>query len=428
MKRTVPSRLRFCVLAVLLAVLTACFPTGAYALDQTTEIVDFQMHPDFWAGFLPSYIAYKFGLDNLLQLIPDRQTEISLTLSTGIIPRTISQNPVNGDPLWIWRSNTAIEVPLNDGTDGSVLLDTRDLIEADYDTMSGGWSLKFGQGFGESVERGKDALEAWFSFDGHWERAMDPILQLDRTGYPFENGIFAYDVADKRAVPRYILSGTPDLRGDRQMLSMSFNLGFSYNMRYIATARMTGIDLQGTLTWAPGALSNSFSGNADYLRLWLYATCGYTLIEKLGDDGLINRSMVLEDDAEMRVLAGSLVPKFAETTRGQVWGLTPDNMSFFARNSLRLHYYGQQFMSGLCVPSVYLFVDIGYSGGFVNNTGRTIAGSFWTGSAGLNIDLQMFEVLHVYYELGYIFLPGNDVSKHGFSIPDRIKFLVKLAY
>ncbi|NLY06726.1 MAG: hypothetical protein GXZ16_00715, partial [Spirochaetales bacterium] len=75
---------------------------SAFALDFTTDITEFKMHPDFWAGFLPSYIAYKFNL-NLFQFIPQRNTEVSVTLSTGIMPRTITQNPLNGDPLWIWK-------------------------------------------------------------------------------------------------------------------------------------------------------------------------------------------------------------------------------------------------------------------------------------------------------------------------------------
>ena len=163
-------------------------------------------------------------------------------------------------------------------------------------------------------------------------------------------------------------------------------------------------------------------------RLWLRANAGYTLFEDTDSSGYVRWSLVIDDQMEIRVLSGSDVPKFAETTSNTVWGLTPDNMTFFGRNSLKLHYYGQQFLRGLCVPSAYIFIDLGYTGGYLNNSAKGIKSSFWTGSAGINIDLQMFEILHIYYELGYIFLPGNDESKKGFSIPSMLKFLVKINF
>lgn len=400
------------------------------ALEMTTEIEDFQMHPDFWAGFLPSYIAYKFNF-HLLELIPERKTEVSITLSTGIIPRTITQNPVNGDPLWSWRSNAVGNDVYDYGNPSSppATKDTSTLIEAPYDTMSGGWRLKFGQGFGDSVEKGKDRVEIWASFDGQWERALNPILQLDRAGYPFNEEIFDYKVNDDRNItPTYLLSGTPDLMGDQQMLSMSFNLGVNYNMLLAKTARLRGFDINAKLTWAPENMSAFFSGKADYFRFWAFGTGGYTLFEKTGDSGFVDWSLVLEEEIELRVLTGKYVPKFAETTRDTVWGLSPDNMTFFGRNSLKIHYYGKQFLNGMCVPSSYVFLDIGYAGGYINNTGYSQSASCWTGSLGINIDLQMLEALHIYYELGYIFWPGNDISKQGFSVPSRISFLVKLTY
>lgn len=419
----------FNVKKVICIVLLALIALSALpALEMTTEIEDFQMHPDFWAGFLPSYIAYKFNF-HLLELIPDRNTEVSVTLSTGIIPRTITQNPVNGDPLWIWRSNPTVPVPEYDDPATTANQDTSKLIEAPYDTMSGGWRLKFGQGFGDSVEKGKDRIEVWASFDGQWERALNPILQLDRAGYPFNETIFDYKVNDERHItPDYLLSGTPDLIGDQQMLSMSFSIGMNYNMLLAKTAKLRGIDLNAKLTWAPEKLSAFFSGKADYFRFWAMGTGGYTLFEKTGPSGFVDWSLVLEDELELRVLTGKYVPKFAETTRDTVWGLSPDNMTFFGRNSLKVHYYGKQFLNGMCVPSSYAFLDIGYAGGYINNTGYSQSAGCWTGSFGINIDLQMLDALHIYYELGYIFWPGNDISKQGFSVPSRISFLVKLVY
>ncbi|MDD4008007.1 MAG: hypothetical protein PHO44_08510 [Sphaerochaetaceae bacterium] len=412
----------FCIILICLICISS-----VVALDLTTKITEISMHPDFWAGLLPSYVAYKFNF-NLLELIPERQTEVSITLSTGIIPRTITQNPLNGDPLWIWRNSTTTTPALNKNTGDTEYPDTEDLIESDYDTMAGGWSLRFGQGFGKSIEKDKDKMNLWVSFDGQWERALNPLLQLDRTGYPFKNSVFGYEVANDIIIPTYALPGTPDLAGDQQMLSMSFNLGFEYNMLNAKTARLHGLDIESKFTWAPLKLGNFFSGKADYIRFWLFANGGYTVFESLNESGFVNWSLVVDDELEIRVLTGSAVPEYAQTMKDTVWGLNPDNMTFFGRNSLKLHYYGQQFLNGLCVPSAYAFLDLGYSGGYVNNTDWRISESFWTGSAGLNLDLQMFEVLHIYYEIGYIFWPGNDEAKRGFSTSSTVKFIVKINF
>lgn len=391
-----------------LAVLAPAAP-----LSLTSEITGFDMHPDFWAGLLPSYIAYKFNLD-VLQLIPGRGTEVSLTLSTGITPRTITQDPLTGAPLWIWREDAASE--------------TRSLMEAPYDTASGGWSVRFGQGFGSSARSGADLVDVWASFDGDWERALDPVLQLERKGHPFKNPIFDYEVADGNGAitPARALLGAPDLAGDRQMLSMSLNLGFDVNDLRAETSSLDGIDVKGKLTWAPERLGGVFSGKADYWRFWLFAQGGWTAARSLAASGLGKWSLVLDDQMELRILGGPKVPKVAEKVVEPVWGLAPDNMTVFLRNSLKLRYYGRQFLGGLCVPSAYAFLDLGFSGGKVNNYPESGTESFWTGSMGVNLELRLFEVLRLYYTLGYIFSPGKDAGKEGFHIPKTIKLVVQL--
>lgn len=415
--------------------LSVCILTSALAFDVVTEITNFQMHPDFWAGLLPSYISYKFKLQ-LVEFIPQHDTEISVRLSTGIIPRTITQNPLNGAPLSEWRDHTddveAVPVepvdPLIVDT-SNLKFDTSELIEAPYDTMAGGWSFLFGQGFGgERVKPKKDTLFGWFSFDGQWEKALNPILQLQRQGYPFLMKIFEARLIDTKMYPLYVLNGTPDLRGDQQMLSMSFNIGFDINMLKIQTARMDGLDLQAKITWAPLFLSQAFAGKADYIRIWTWANYAKTLFQSTTESGVNNWSLVLDDQAEIRLLFGSLIPKYAQTTEGKVWGLEPDNLTLFCRNSLKLRYYGETFLNGLCVPSAYVFLDLGYAAGNYNNTEKSDTGSIWTGSVGINIDLQLFEILHIYYEVGYIFLAGTDTTKQGFSIPSMVKFLVKINF
>jgi len=392
--------------------------TNLFAFDFVTEIEEISMHPDFWAGVFPSYIAYKLKLQ-MFEFIPGNETELSVLLSTGIQPRVITQNPINGDPVWVdnWE----------DG-DGNSL---NSLKLADYDTMASSWAITFGQGFGERKnESKKDPLLVWASFDGQWEQSLNPILQgLDRKGYPFNNAVFDYTVDENtnKITEFNELVGTPDLQGDRQLLSMSLNLGFNVEMLELNTASIQGVDAKLRFTFGPEKLGNSFTGKSDFIKIWLWAETGFTIFQ-LKDENALNRmSFVVVDDFEFRFLTGSQIPKWAERTYGTVWNVENINSPIFLRNSTKLYYYGRQFLNGLAVPSFMLFFDLGYNRGNLNNTTSTIPLNFFTGSYGIQINLKMFNFLYIYYEIGHIIWDNPGGSSH-FQSSETIKFLIKLNY
>ncbi|MFA7108310.1 MAG: hypothetical protein WC162_04125 [Sphaerochaetaceae bacterium] len=402
----------------LIFLILLCLVTSLYAFDFVTEIEEISMHPDFWAGIFPSYIAYKLKLQ-IFEFIPGNETELSVLLSTGIQPRVITQNPINGAPVWEDKWNDDSYTALNS------------LKLADYDTMASSWALTFGQGFGERKnESRKDPLFVWASFDGQWEQSLNPILQgLDRKGYPFDNLVFDYTVTDDEISDYETLVGTPDLQGDRQLLSMSLNLGFNIEMLELNTASIQGVDAKLKFTYAPEKLGNSFTGKSDFIKLWLWAETGFTIFQLKDENALNKMSFVVVDDFEFRFLTGSQIPKWAEKTYGTVWNVENINSPVFLRNSTKLYYYGRQFLNGLAVPSFMLFFDLGYNGGNLNNTttSLTIPLNFFTGSYGVQINLKMFNFLYIYYEIGHVLWDNLGGSSH-FESSETIKFLIKLNY
>lgn len=395
--------------------LIVCFLifSQAYSLDVSTKIKNVDMHPDFWAGIFPTDVSYMFLL-NGITIIPDRITEIGVQLSTGISAHKISQDPMTG-------------VPYRKNVEGISELD-----DVDYDIMGAAWSLLFSQGFGETKVNKKDLMTFTVSFDGEWERALNPILQLNnRVGYPFDNKVFK-DNFDQLLQSDYKpLSGTPDLSGDRQLLAMSFNLAFEYNNFLIETADAKGTNIKSKFTWAPEKLCSVFQGKADFMKFSLYAEGGYTLFQSKDERGLNKFSFVVTNETELRILTGSRVPKYAQSMIGQIWNFDAPNTTFVLHDCLKLVYYGKQFFGGGFVPKVYLFLDMSYSGGKINNLDSDLIDpidNLWTGSYGLHFELQIFEAVHVYYELGFVFLADGDTGDYqkGFRVSEPIKFMISV--
>lgn len=146
---------------------------------------------------------------------------------------------------------------------------------------------------------------------------------------------------------------------------------------------------------------------ADYWKFWFYTDYSKMLYQAKDEKGLNKWSFGFSNAVEMRVLGGEHVPEYAKTLKSPLWWYQPENMTFLARDTLRLNYYGQQFL-GNCIPYVYLFLDMSYSGGKLNNSIEWNLDSVWEGSMGLHVELQLFGAFHIYYEIGRIFLYTGD--------------------
>ncbi|MCF0238308.1 MAG: hypothetical protein HUK24_06880 [Sphaerochaetaceae bacterium] len=399
---------------LLLAVLFITVPSLVFSISFETRLSDIETHPDFWAGVFPSSVSAFIQVGGL-DFLKDQTTEVGVRISTGTIARTLTKNPVDGSYI----------SEIGDTT-------TRKFFEdnSEYDVMFASWNAGIAQGIGKSKNSATgDLLTLRFTLDGQWEVAMNPLMQTKtRNGYLFSNDIFYID--PNKPSEKDTLVGAPDLSRNRQLLSLSFNLyGKIDNLKLLSTMK-SGISLEFKFTYAPSflCLSQDYGGVADYLRFWLYGSTGYTIYRKTDKNGKNLFSFGLFNDTEIRVLEGKHVPKYAETLKGSIWFYEPDGMTFLARNTLRLEYYGQEFL-GNSVPYLYLFWDISYAGGKRFNAVKTELDSVWTGSFGLHIELKMFDFMHIYYEIGYVFLSTSaDKERYiGFNGNDnKIKIGVSL--
>ena len=391
---------------ITILVLLAFLPIAVFSLSFTTRLTGITTHPEFWLGMFPSSVRCFMGV-NGLELIPGRVTEAGMEIATGTIARTISQDPVTG----------AI---INDGS-SDALKNNRY-----YDVTYAAWKIGLAQGLGWSDTSDYDLLSLRFTLDGQWEVALDPLMQMTRTGYPFRN-IDAYS----SAVMGEALKGSHELSGNRQLLSTSFDLYGKISDQLFKVGILDGRSVEFKLVWAPSFMtfSKNYGGYADYWKIWTYAEYAKMIHQKTQADGSNKWSLGISDSFEMRILGGKQVPEYAKTLKSPTWWYEPENMTFLAKNTLRLNYYGQQFF-GNCIPYIYLFLDMNYSGGKLNNSVEDYIASVWEGSVGLHIELQMFGTLHIYYEIGRLFMyTGQDLAyKPGLRSSQSLRITFSLPY
>lgn len=393
-------------ITITILVLLVILPAVAFSLSFTTRLTGITTHPEFWLGMFPSSVRCFMGI-NGLELIPGRVTEAGMEIATGTIARTISQDPITG----------AI---INDSS-SSELKNNRY-----YDVTYAAWKIGLAQGLGWSDASDYDLLTLRFTIDGQWEVALDPLMQITRTGYPFRN-IPAYSTA----VAGQVLPGTPDLSGNRQLLSTSFDLYGKISDQFFKVGILDGLSMEFKVVWAPSFMtfSKGYGGFADYWKIWTYTEYSKMIHTKTMADGTNKWSLGISDSFEMRILGGKQVPEYAKTLKSPTWWYEPENMTFLAKNTLRLNYYGQQFF-GNCIPYIYLFLDMNYSGGKLNNSVAEYVASVWEGSVGLHIELQMFGTLHIYYEIGRLFMyTGEDLAyKPGMRASQSLRITFSLPY
>ncbi len=382
---------RTALILLVLVVSSSCL----FALDFNTRLTGVETHPDFWLGIFPSSVRVFVGVDGL-ELVPGRLTEAGLELATGTISRTLAQDPETGEVI----VDESAEVLKNNRY---------------YDVTYASWKFGLAQGLGWSDHTDFDLVMLRLTLDGQWEVALDPLMQTSRTGYPFKE-ISAFANAEEGVV----LPGTPDLSGNRQLLSTSFDLYGKFSDQLFSVGLLDGLKFEFKFVWAPSFMtfSKNYGGFADYWKVWTYAEYGKMIYQKKTENGLNKWSLGFTNEFEVRVLGGQYVPEYARTLKSPVWWYEPENMTFLAKDTLRLNYYGQQFF-GNCVPFVYFFLDMNYSGGKLNNCTSEVLSSVWEGSMGLHIELQLFGALHIYYEIGRIFLytGENQAYKVGFTNP-----------
>ncbi len=375
------------------------------ALTFSTRLTGVTTHPDFWLGLFPSSVRCFAGIDGF-QFIPGRSTEVGMEIATGTIARTLSQDPASGQ---IIRDSSP-----------DVLKNNRY-----YDVTYAAWKIGVAQGLGWSDSTDYDLLTLRLTYDGQWEVALDPLMQVQsRTGYPFRN-IPAF----AEAVPGQVLEGTPDLSGNRQFLSTSIDLYGKFSDQLFKVGLLDGLSLEFKLVWAPSFLtfSKAYGGYSDYWKIWIYAEYAKMIYQKTDTNGENRMSFGVTDEFEMRILGGEHVPEYARTMKSQIWWYEPENMTFIAKNTLRLNYYGRQFF-GNCIPYIYMFLDFNFSGGKLNNCKAEKIASVWEGSLGIHVELQLFEFFHIYYEFGRIFLYNGDnqAYKEGFRSSDTVRITFSL--
>ena len=143
---------------IIILVLMAFLPVSVFSLTFGTRLTGITTHPEFWLGMFPSSVRCFMGVEGI-ELIKGRVTEAGVEIATGTIARTISQNPVDGA---IIKDDSASELKNN----------------RFYDVSYAAWKVGLAQGLGWSRTADYDLLSLRFTFDGQWEVALDPLMQI----------------------------------------------------------------------------------------------------------------------------------------------------------------------------------------------------------------------------------------------------------
>lgn len=385
------------LLACILSLVCACLP----AITLNDMVLGVTMHPDFAQSLFPVAIEAKFTMPGL-EVIPGNGTSLSFIMNAGYTPRRLLQDPRTGDYL---KWNADGTTTLSDGTKF-----TQD--QAQYSALFSAWSLAYAQGFAYSPVTKGDLITARISFDGRWEQAMERLEASRHDSWASDNLLTFVGPTGTRPIFSGDLIGTPDLQGNRYMLSTSLNLSLTFNLMNETNTAVDGLEVSLSGLWAPWWLFNDFNifgGKTDYWKLSASLSAGYTLYQLQQKNGWNWFSVVLTDDFSYRYLDGRKVPKFAET--GGIWKVSAQNLTHTLTNSTKLYLYGPQFIAEDCYPYLYAFLELGYTGGYLNNTNHQFSYQNFMGSAGVHVHLRMFGIFHFFYETGYVFGPErNEVA------------------
>ncbi len=386
---------------------------SAFTLGIDTSVLSIDMHPDFWAGIFPSSVTYMVSVTGL-EFLPTRKTTLGVKLSTGTEARKFTCDPLSG-------------IRFKDLSDSSEPYIKYILEHSSYDSMYANWKLGLTQGFFHSPNETEDFITLSLDFIGHWEANINPILQTEsRTGFPFNQEIFT----PSEELNNKILFGTPDLSGNRQLIDMGFSFSGTINGKIHKTANDSGLYLEFETLWMPSAfnISSSTGGRSDFFKFWAYASYDLMLFRKRDDNEKNIFGFGLTTDIEFRYLNGKYIPKYAEQLKATVWYAEPENAQFLLRNTTKFHYYGQQFFKSW-VPRAYLFLDVSYAWGNLNNVAVKQNVNIWTGTAGIHIELQAFDMIHVYYEFGKLFMyTGSNADYYkGYFSSETLKFALSIS-
>lgn len=348
-----------------------------FALYVSNDVMAVEFVPVLGYGASP--VGFETQFDIPAAFMPENDTLFRLNLKGGLANRNVLQNYIDGS----WNGNLAINEYLYG--------------YADYE-------------FYISQNFFKNRLSVFGTFRGRHELAFDNLeyyLQRDEdpmsswTGLP-ANGDDIFSIAE--------------ISGNRYAISHQTRFGFSLNYMDWGNLSGSGINFGLSATIAPEKMINSNGtdnkGNRnpafDYYSVNSYLNIKNTIFQWKRKNGFNVLSLVVENNTSYRTLWGDHVPMFMNS--GGIWRASSTNLNHSINNTSYITLYGPQFISTDCYPYAYVFFGVGASFGKLNNAvDQTFYSDFYT-SAGVHLHLKLFNVINMFSEFGYVFIPDRVAS------------------
>lgn len=377
--------LLFCLLLLVCSVAAAA-PRYVFA--------DLGQHGDILSGFFPSYLLNGVGYKLHDVKKGGNTTDFQVLVGEGYLQRLLWQDPATGSSRFI-----------SDGGDWTLDEALR------YNVWTNELSLRFIQGFGQSPVVGKDLLTLIAYVNTRYEKyygASSPLFLNIR-------GNVNEVLDDYRVDGKYDGSVYPELAGaNNQFLGTELALSLKYDCMEDTLHTNDGYFVRVMAKYGPKFLNN-FSGDgfADYFTVTGNLVTAKTLYNLTGDNGRSLLSVVLVDRANMSYTTGDAVPMFIQgdvslgrKVRGyNTWTY---NTEFTSVNNFDVRIAGPGLGLDQIAPRLNIFVDCGYGWGQMFNEKADKEYSNFLASTGFQIELSMFDMFDLGFEVNYLLTPGKE--------------------
>ncbi len=358
-----------------------------FAIGFGFHVFEVRTTPEFSNGVFPISALYQFDFP-MPSLIGNEISRLAFRLDSGLVYRTLTQNPDDGRLL-----DQYPDAAFSDGTLFS------DFTTRSYTTHYDEFNMLFEQGFFGKLNSHNDLVTLHASFGGRFEISYE---RLNWMGSPDEtSGVFWKAFKEER-FPDSTWVGQPELAGTRSVFQTFLTFGATLDMMMDDITSQNGLKLD---AWArfchPGMIRHD--GSADFNVFKTTLSAAYTPLKFMRNDKpeLSALSFIIGTDLSLKTISGTAIPYYVADT--SIYGVKLPNTVNTFTNRVYATLYGPQLNAKDLYPFITVFNDYGVSFGNVANRSEEEKITETAASFGFRAELVIYNIANIFYEFGYVY-------------------------
>lgn len=373
------------VLIILL--ILAFISTELFAISFGFHVFDVRTTPEFANGVYPVSALYQFDFP-MESLIGNEISRLAFRIDSGLVYRTLSQNPDDGRILDQYPEATF--------TDGSLF---SDFTTRDYTVHYDEFNMLFEQGFFGKLNSHNDLVTVHASFGGRFEMAYE---RLNWMSNPDETAGVFWKAFKEERFPGSTWAGQPELAGSRSVFQTFLTFGATLDMMMDDVTSQNGLKLD---AWArfchPGMIRHDGSGDFNVFKTTLSAA--YTPLKFMRKDKpeYSLASFTIGTELSVKTVSGKAIPYYVTDT--SIYGVKLPNTVNTFTNRVYATLYGPQLNAKDLYPFITVFNDYGISFGNVVNRTEEEKIAETAASFGFKAEFVIYNFANIFYELGYVY-------------------------